>query len=121
MSMPKGSLAELQAAVVRFRDERDWMQFHNPKDLALSIAIEAAELMELFQWKDAEEIRAFLAEPGGKERAAEEMADVLILLLSAADAIGVDLHAATLGKIAVNARKYPVEKAKGNARKYDEL
>ena len=121
MSTPVGSFQELQAAVVRFRDERDWAQFHNPKDLALSVAIEAAELMELFQWKDVAEVEAFLAEPAGKQRAAEEMADVLILLLSAADAMGVDLHAATLEKVAVNARKYPVDKAKGNARKYDEL
>jgi len=112
---------ELVARVVSFRDERDWAQFHHPKDLAVSIAIEAAELLELFQWKDPEEVREQLAAPAGRQRAGEEMADVLILLLSAADAIGVDLYEATLAKIAVNAEKYPVEKAKGNARKYDEL
>jgi NTP pyrophosphatase (non-canonical NTP hydrolase) len=112
---------ELVARVVEFRDERDWAQFHHPKDLAVSIAIEAAEFLELFQWKDPGEVREQLRDPEGRRRAAEEMADVLILLLSAADAIGVDLYEATLEKIAVNARKYPVEKAKGNARKYDEL
>ena len=121
MSTPNGSFEELTAAVVRFRDERDWAQFHNPKDLALSIAIEAAELLELFQWKDPDEVRALIGDPAGKQRAAEEMADVLILLLSAADAVGIDLLAATFAKIEANARKYPVEKAKGNARKYDQL
>jgi len=112
---------ELVRQVVRFRDERDWARFHNPKDLAISIAIEAAELMELFQWKTPEEIRASLEELPARKRVAEEMADVLILLLSAADATGIDLYEATLAKIAANAAKYPVEKARGNARKYDEL
>jgi len=124
MSAPENTARpfdDLVARVVRFRDDRDWAQFHNPKDLAVSIAIEAAEFLELFQWKDPEEVREQLAEPGGRQRAAEEMADVLILLLSAADAIGIDLYQATLEKIAINAEKYPVEKAKGNARKYDEL
>ena len=115
------SFDNLLARVVRFRDERDWAQFHHPKDLAVSIAIEAAELLELFQWKDPEAVREQLREPEGRQRAGEEMADVLILLLSAADAIGVDLYQATIEKIAVNAEKYPVEKARGNARKYDEL
>lgn len=121
MSAPHRTIDELSDLVVQFRDERDWSQFHHPKDLAVSIAIEAAEFLELFQWKDPEEIRARLATPEGKQRAGEEMADVLILLLSAADAIGVDLYEATRAKIAVNAEKYPVEKAKGNARKYNEL
>ena len=112
---------ELVTRVVAFRDDRDWAQFHHPKDLAVSIAIEAAELLELFQWKDPAEVRDLMATPSGRQRAGEEMADVLILLLSAADAMGVDLYEATLRKIAVNAEKYPVEKARGNARKYDEL
>ena len=115
------SFDDLVTRVVRFRDERDWARFHNPKDLALSVAIEAAELLELFQWKDPEEIRAYLGGPDGKRRASEEMADVLILLLSAADAMGIDLYTAAVEKIRVNAEKYPVEKAKGNAKKYDEL
>jgi NTP pyrophosphatase (non-canonical NTP hydrolase) len=112
---------ELTARVARFRDDRDWARFHNPKDLALSIAIEAAELMELFQWKDEEEIREKLESDAGRKRIGEEMADVLILLLSAADGMGIDLYRATLDKIETNAAKYPVDKARGNARKYDEL
>ncbi|MHC4472344.1 MAG: nucleotide pyrophosphohydrolase, partial [Planctomycetota bacterium] len=112
---------ELVRSVARFRDERDWAQFHNPKDLAVSIAIEAAELLEHFQWKSRDEVAAFLAEPGARDRVAEEMADVLILLLSASEAVGVDLYEATLAKIEKNAAKYPVEKARGNAKKYDSL
>ena len=112
---------ELVRRVARFRDERDWAQFHNPKDLAVSIAIEAAELLELFQWQSPEEVRDALEEPGARDRVAEEMADVLILLLSASEAVGVDLYEATLEKIDENAAKYPVEKARGNARKYDRL
>ena len=118
MTRPFG---ELEKAVVRFRDERDWAQFHNPKDLAISISLEAGELLELFQWKSPGEVEEVVASPEGRRAIAEEMADVLILLLSAADAVGVDLYAATLEKIERNARKYPVEKSKGNARKYDRL
>jgi NTP pyrophosphatase (non-canonical NTP hydrolase) len=112
---------ELVRRVARFRDDRDWAQFHNPKDLAVSISIEAAELLELFQWKTPEEVTAALEEPAARARVAEEMADVLILLLSASEAVGVDLYEATLEKIERNAAKYPVEKARGNAEKYDRL
>jgi len=111
----------LSDAVRRFRDERDWAQFHNPKDLALSASIEAAELLELFQWKDAGEVEAFASSEEGRRRIGEESADVLILLLSLADRCGVDLYAATEKKLEANALKYPVDRAKGSARKYDEL
>jgi NTP pyrophosphatase (non-canonical NTP hydrolase) len=112
---------ELLRRVLRFRDERDWRQYHHPKDLAISICLEAAELLEHFQWKDREEVRRMLADPEARHAAGEEMADILILLLSASDAVGVDLYAAVLAKLEKNAAKYPVEKAKGNARKYDRL
>lgn len=112
---------ELEDRVRRFRDERDWRKFHTPKDLAASVAIEAAELLEHFQWRTDDETRAELADPAKRDAIAAEMADVLILLLSAADVLGVDLHAATLRKIEANARKYPVEKSKGRADKYDRL
>ena len=112
---------ELLDRVIRFRDDRDWLQFHHPKDLAISIALEAAELLEHFQWKDREEVARDLSDPERKTAVGEEMADVLILLLSASDAVGVDLYDATIKKIEKNAQKYPVEKAKGNARKYDQL
>jgi len=111
----------LVKAVVAFRDARDWRQFHNPKDLAISICLEAAELLELFQWKRPEEIRAFLAEDENLHRVGQEMADVLILLISMADVLGIDLLEAARAKLDENARKYPVERARGNATKYDAL
>ena len=116
-----GDLDEILRRVVEFRDERDWKQFHNPKDLAISISLEAAELLEHFQWKGPEEVRQAAEDPEVRREVGEEMADILILLLSASDALGIDLHAAALAKIEKNARKYPVEKSRGNAKKYDEL
>ena len=112
---------ELVGAVLAFRDERDWRQFHNPKDLAISISLEAAELLEHFQWKSPAEVTASLESEAQRLEVAAEMADVLILLISLADAMGVDLVAAAKRKLAENARKYPVERAKGSARKYDDL
>ena len=114
-------LGEIERRVRHFRDERDWKQFHTPKDLAISLSIEAAELLEHFQWKSEAETARDLADPARRREIAKEMADVLILLVSAADVMGVDLHAAALSKIAENARKYPVAKAKGRATKYDQL
>lgn len=112
---------EIERRVRRFRDERDWKQFHKPKDVAVSVAIEAAELLEHFQWKTDDEAARYLGEAANLEAVASEMADVLILLVSAADVTGVDLFAATLAKIDANALKYPVAKSKGTAAKYDRL
>ncbi len=112
---------ELVKAVLAFRDERDWKQFHNPKDLAISIMLEAAELLEHFQWKTPDEVESFLATGENRRRLGEEMADVLILLVSLADALDLDLLAAAQSKLEENALKYPVERAKGSAKKYDQL
>ena len=112
---------ELVRRVLAFRDARDWRKFHNPKDLAISVALEAAELLEHFQWKTPEEVAAHLADPRRHGEVADEMADIQCLLLSLGDAAGVDLYAATLRKLRKAARKYPVRKAKGRATKYDEL
>ena len=112
---------ELVKAVLAFRDERDWKQFHNPKDLAISITLEAAELLEHFQWKTAGEVEAFLAAEENRRRLGAEMADILILLVSLADAAGLDLLEAAWAKLRENAAKYPVERVKGSAKKYDEL
>jgi len=112
---------ELVKAVLAFRDERDWKQFHNAKDLAISITLEAAELLEHFQWKNPGEVEALLAEEDNRRRLGEEMADILILLVSLADAVGVDLLQAARAKLRENAAKYPVDRAKGSAKKYDEL
>ena len=102
-----------------FRDERDWLQFHDPKNLAVSVAIEAAELLEEFQWKSKEESERHARE--NRERVADEVADVAIYLYELADVCGIDLRAAVLAKLEKNAIKYPVEKSKGTNKKYTEL
>ena len=115
-------MAELEALrgqVREFVHERDWRQFHSPKNLAMALAVEAAELMEVFQWKTEDESRA----PDAKALAAasDEIADVLIYLVRIADELGIDPVAEARRKLAVNAIKYPVDKSRGSARKYDEL
>ena len=112
---------ELEERVRSFRDARDWRRFHRPKDVAVSVAIEAAELLEHFQWRGRDEVRADLEDPARRRAVAAEMADVLILLLSLADVIEVDLFRAVLEKLEENERKYPVEKSRGRATKYDRL
>ena len=96
-----------------FNQERDWSQFHNPKDLALAIGIEAGELNELFLWKKADE--------ADKEKVKEELADIFTYALLLADKYGFDITEMVNSKIDKNALKYPVDKAKGNAKKYNEL
>jgi NTP pyrophosphatase (non-canonical NTP hydrolase) len=103
----------------QFRDERDWMKFHDPKNLAMSISIEAAELLEHFQWKTGQESSRYASE--NREAIADEVADIAIYLFEFADNIGVDLAAAVHRKLDKNAAKYPVDKARGVATKYDKL
>jgi dCTP diphosphatase len=111
------SLKELQGKALRFRDERDWAQFHQPKDLVMGLTVEAAELAELFLWKSDREIQDMFQEPTTRTRVAEELSDVLIFLLYLAHEARIDLGGAVEDKIAANAAKYPVEKSKGTARK----
>lgn len=118
---PDDVLAELRQAAIDFRDERDWAQYHEPKDLALGLSIEAAELSELFLWKTRQEARKALADDAFRRRLSDEMADVLIFLLYLSHEAGVDLPDAVRAKIATNGRKYPVAKSKGRAAKYTEL
>jgi NTP pyrophosphatase (non-canonical NTP hydrolase) len=99
--------------LIAFRDARDWEQFHNPKDLALAISVEAGELLELYLWKKPEE--------ANKERVKEELADILSFALLLAEKYDFDIKQIVLEKIAANDLKYPVEKAKGTAKKYTEL
>ena len=108
--------AELTAEVNKFRDDRDWRQFHNEKDLALSIVLEAAELLESFQWRASDE--AVAAE---RDHISEELADVLIYCLMLADNLGLDVGEIVRAKLAANGEKYPVEKAAGRKAKYTEL
>ena len=102
-----------------FRDARDWRQFHNPKDMAVSISIEAAELLEHFQWKTSAECEAHVK--AEREAVAEEIADVAIYIFGLADLLDLNLGTEMLRKLEKNAGKYPVEKAKGSNKKYDEL
>jgi NTP pyrophosphatase (non-canonical NTP hydrolase) len=113
------SLAELSQLVLDFRHERDWKQFHNPKDQALSLVLEAAELLELMQWRNGRELAKFLSE--NKPRVEEELADVLGWVLLMAHDLKIDLGDAFARKVELNKRKYPVEKARGSAKKYTEL
>lgn len=106
-------IKEIIDKLIEFRDERDWEQFHNPKDLALAINIEAGELLELFLWKNHE--------AADKEKVKEELADVLAFAFLLADKYGFDIKEIMLDKIKQNGEKYPVDKAKGTAKKYDEL
>ena len=109
-------LERLTQAVVSFRDERDWKQFHNGKDLAVSLVLEASEFLELYQWQ------AEGALPAERmPRAAEELADVLYWTLLAAHELGIDLEEAFRAKMTANADKYPIDKAKASSRKYTEL
>jgi NTP pyrophosphatase (non-canonical NTP hydrolase) len=99
--------------LVKFREERNWAQFHNPKDLALALSIEASELNELFLWKKAED--------ADQSKIREELADVLSYALLLAHHYQLDIGEVLLEKIKLNDKKYPVDKAKGNAKKYTEL
>jgi NTP pyrophosphatase (non-canonical NTP hydrolase) len=106
-------ISEIIDTLLKFRNERDWEQFHNPKDLALAINVEAGELLELFLWKKAED--------ANKDRIKEELADVFAFAFLLAEKYDFDVKEIVLEKIKSNAKKYPVYKAKGTARKYNEL
>jgi dCTP diphosphatase len=121
MKQPHITLAEIVAAVRRFRDDRDWAQFHTPKNLAAAIAIEAAELQERFLWKTDVEVDQDLADAAKLAGVADEIADVVMFAMLLADRLGIDLAEAITTKLAANERKYPVKLARGNARKYTEL
>ncbi len=112
-------LDEHTKRIVAFRDARDWKQFHNPKDLALSLVLEAAEVMEHFQWKNTEEIEKYVVEAKGE--IGEELADVLYWVLLMGHDLDIDVLAALDKKMKKNKAKYPVEKAKGKHTKYTKL
>jgi len=103
------TLADLRARVRAFVDERDWAKFHNPKSLSMSIAIEAAELMAEFQWLTGSQSQDALADEAHRQRIYYELADVIIYCLSLANAMEIDLSQVVIEKLALSARKYPVE------------
>ena len=108
-----GQIEKITSEIIKFRDERDWEQFHNGKDLALALSIEAAELNQLFLWKRAEMVDV--------EKVKDELADVLNYSFLLAHKYGFDVEKIIFDKIEKNALKYPIEKSKGNAKKYNEL
>jgi NTP pyrophosphatase (non-canonical NTP hydrolase) len=110
------TLEQLRERMATFVTERDWDQFHTPKNISMSIAIEAAELMEHFQWLTVEQSKSL--DPDLLEAIGEELADIVIYSLSMANTLGLDLAETVLKKMAKNSRKYPVEKVKGKAHKY---
>jgi len=108
----------LAEAIRAFADARDWGQFHSPKNLAMALTGEVGELVEIFQWLTEDESRRAGDDPERAEQVRHELADVLIYLVRLSDVLGVDLDAAVREKLALNARKYPVETSRGNNRKY---
>ena len=111
-------LEELKQRLRGFVAERDWEQFHSPKNLAMALSVEASELVELFQWLSEEQSAA--PDPELRRRAAEELAHVLWFLVRIADRLGIDLLAAAESKFAQNELKYPAARVRGQSRKYDE-
>ena len=119
--MPRPTLEELAARLREFARERDWEQFHSPKNLSMAIAAEAAELMEPLMWVSPEESRAVMGRPEKRAALQDELADIVVYCLEFANQTDIDLASAIRAKMARNAEKYPVEKARGRSEKYNEL
>lgn len=109
----RATVADLRALVQQFVDERDWQQFHTPKNLAMALAIEAAELMEHFQWLTPDEVQRAAAEPATRTAVGEELADVLCYALALANTLGLDVATIMQAKMEKNRRKYPVAEVRG--------
>lgn len=119
LSNAPDSLNALRSALRQFAAQRDWDQFHFPKNLAIALSVEASELLEHFQWMPDQESAAL--PPGKRAEIREELADVLLYLIRLADKLDIDLASAAVDKIAVNAKKYPMHPARGTSKKYTEL
>lgn len=117
----KITVGELKEKMVKFRDARNWKKYHNPKDIVISINVEAGELLELFQWKKMKDVRGWLKNPKNLKRVSEELADVVLYCLGLSDVLNLDLSDAVMKKIKSNERKYPIKKVHGNYRKYTEI
>ena len=111
-------MRDLQTKVIQFRDERDWAQYHNPKDLAISLSLESAELLEVFQWKDAAQVDALKSDSKVRQRVREELGDIFIYALTLAHEFGLNPEDVILDKVRVNEEKYPADKVRGRADKY---
>ena len=112
-------IKEITKKIIKFRDERDWMQFHDPKNMAVSIMLEASELLEHFQWKTTEEVEKYITKNKGEIK--DEIADIALYLFELADNLGISLMSAMEEKLKKNEMKYPIEKAKGKHTKYNKL
>lgn len=112
-------IKEITKKLIEFREARDWKQFHKPKDLAVSLSLEASEVLEHFQWKSEKEVEEYIKT--NKDEIGEELADVFNWVLIISHDLGIDITAASTKKIQKNATKYPVEKAKGRSVKYNKL
>ena len=121
MTDTTATVAELKSRVLAFARERDWEQFHAPKNLSMALAAEAGELMEHFLWATPEASQAVAADPVKRAKIAEELADVIIYALEFANATKLDVAASIEAKMVANAKKYPVEKSRGRSDKYTEL
>lgn len=113
MTDDRTTIAELRELLRQFIAEREWQRYHDPKNLAMSIAIEAGELMEHFQWARSEELEALLSDPARRDEVAAELADVMCYVLALTNALGLDLSAAVRDKMARNRVKYPADEFRG--------
>jgi len=113
------SVKELTKKIIKFRDARDWKQFHNPKDLAISLSLEAAEVLELFQWKSLKEIQKYVV--NNKNHIGEELADVFYWILLMSHDLKIDPVKALENKLKKNIKRYPIKKSKGSHKKYTQL
>jgi NTP pyrophosphatase (non-canonical NTP hydrolase) len=118
---PMVDVSRLQQAIALFARERDWDQFHSPKNLAMALTGEVGELVELFQWLSEGDSRRVAHDPATARRVRDEIADVLVYLVRLAAVLGVDLDEAVRSKLAANALKYPADRARGSAKKYSDL
>jgi NTP pyrophosphatase (non-canonical NTP hydrolase) len=118
-SNPMNEIQELTEQILEFRDEREWKQFHNSKDMAISLVLEATELLEHFQWKSTEEVLEHIE--NHRNSVGEELADILYWVLLLSNDLHIDIKAAFQAKMEKNIKKYPVEKAKGSHKKYSDL
>lgn len=112
-------IQNLTKIILKFRDARDWKQFHNPKDVSVSLVLEAVEVLEHFQWKNEDEIQEYIK--AHKQEIGEELSDVLYWVLLLSHDLGIDINKAFRRKIAISNKKYPVKKTKGSHKKYTEL
>lgn len=115
------TLGTLKKMVIDFRNARNWKQFHDPKNLAMGLSIESAELQEIFLWKNKNEINKLLNSKDGQKKIQEELADIFVFLLYLSEGCNIDLSKAIMNKIKLNEKKYPVEKSFNSHKKYSEL